>query len=222
MICRRITETLAFGVVCLVFAGCESLPKVDHAQTGPFFVPTNVRGVDRLPATVRRIAILPVAGLPEIPEANLSRLDGSFSSELNRSARAEVVTVSRDQLARLAGARQLSSVEPLPHDLLSKLKGATSADAVLFVDLTAYAPYPPLKLGVRSKLVDIASGEILWAFDNLFDANEPSVVNAARRHYLDFNSAESGKGDLSATVLQNPSRFGTYTAFSTFVTLPKR
>lgn len=222
MIRRKLKETLALGVMCLAFAGCESVPRIDHARTGPYYAPTNVRGVDRLPATVRRIAILPVAGLPDIPEANLARLDDSFLAELNRSARAEAVFVSRDLLARLAGARQLSSAEALPHDLLSRLKGATSADAVLFVDLTAYSPYPPLKLGIRSKLIDITSGEILWAFDNLFDANEPSVVNAARRHYLDFNSSEGGKGDLSSTVLQNPTRFGGYAAFSTFVTLPKR
>lgn len=222
MMRRRLTETLVLGIACLAFAGCESMPRIDHARTGPFYAPTNVRAVDRLPTTIRRIAILPVAGLPDIPEANLARLDSSFSSEFNRSARAEAVIVSRDLLARLAGARQLSSVEALPHDLLSRLKGATFADAILFIDLTAYSPYPPLKLGIRSKLVDISSGEILWAFDNLFDANEPAVANAARRHYLDFNSPEGAKGDLSSTVLQNPTRFGSYAAFSTFVTLPKR
>ncbi|MBX7121613.1 MAG: hypothetical protein K1X42_05735 [Opitutaceae bacterium] len=222
MMCWRNRGMLVLGIVCLAFAGCESVPRVDHARTGPFYIPTNVRGVDRFPATVKRIAILPVAGLPEIPEENLARLDSSFSSEFNRSARAEAVLVSRDLLARLAGARQLTSVEVLPHDLLSRLKGATSADAILFIDLTAYSPYPPLKLGIRSKLVDIASGEILWAFDNLFDANEPAVANAARRHYLDSNASEFVKGDLSSTVLQNPTRFGSYVAFSTFVTLPKR
>jgi len=222
MIRRTVIEALAIGIVSLALAGCETPPRIDHARTGPYFVPANVRGVDRLPATVRRIAILPVAGLPSIPEQNLARLDESFSAELNRSARAETVAIPRDLLMRLAGSRQLSSTDVLPHNFFPRLKGSTSADAVLFVDLTAYSPYPPLKLGVRSKLVDISTGEILWAFDNLFDANEASVVNSARRHYLDSNPSSVGTGDLSSTVLQNPTRFGNYAAHATFVTLPPR
>lgn len=222
MIHRSLTPLLALATACLVFAGCESVSHTDSARTGPFFTPANTRGVDRLPATIRRIALLPVAGLSTIPESSLARLDESFLAELNRTARAESLLVSRDLLARLAGSRQLFSTDVLPHDLFTKLAGATQADAVLFVDLTAYSPYPPLKLGIRAKLVDIRSGEMLWNFDNLFDTNEPSVVNAARKHYLDSNPSSGGKGDLSSTVLQNPTRFGTYVASATFVTLPRR
>lgn len=222
MIRQSLTSLVILATACLVLTGCESVPSMDSARTGPYFIPQNVRGVDRLPANVRRIALVPVAGLATVPESSLARLDEAFLAELTRSARAESILVTRDLMARLTGSRQLFSTDALPHDFFAKLSGATQADAVLFVDLTAYAPYPPLKLGIRAKLVGIASGQMLWAFDNLFDANQPSVVNAARKHYLDANPSSSRKGDLSSTVLQNPSRFGTYVASATFVTLPLR
>jgi len=218
----RISFTAGVLALGLLLAGCESLPRTDSAQTGPFFTPTNVRGVERLSSSVRRIAILPAAGLPTVPEDIVGRLDDAFYSELNRTARAETVSVSRDVLARLTGSRQLNSTAALPHDLLAKLKGSTRADAVLFVDMTAHSAYPPLVLGIRAKLIDLTSGDILWAFDNLFDANESSVANAARRHFLSTNSSPAGSGNLSAAVLQNPTRFGAYVAAATFATLPPR
>lgn len=213
---------IAAVVSTAIFSGCETTPRTDAARTGPFFTPTNVRGVDRLPATLRRVAVLPAAGLSSIPEESLTRLDQALIGELNRTARAEAVPVSRDVLARLSGARQLEATEALPHDLLSKLRTYTQADAVLFTDITTYSPYPPLALGLRARLVDLTSGEILWAFDNLFDTTHPAVVNAARRHYLNTSPAAPGSADLSSTVLQNPTRFGAYVGAAMFSTLPPR
>jgi hypothetical protein len=96
-----------------------------------------------------------------------------------------------------------------------------AADAVLFVDVTAYSPYPPLALGLRTRLAPIRETEILWATDLHFSAADPSVANSARRHALSL-AKSSGPADLSHTILQNPTRFAGYAAAATFATLPPR
>jgi hypothetical protein len=217
---------LLLAALALGQFGCAQLPVRDGAKAGPFFTPTNVKtSAPQLPANIRRVLLLPLSaeGLA-LSEENLNRLDATFLTELNRAARFEVVTITRDELARVTGSRQLNSTSPLPSgfiDRLFNIYNQYAADAVLFVDLTSYSPYKPLTLGVRARLAPIRETEILWAADILFSAAEPAVANSARRHALALGKS-SGPTDLSHTILQNPVRFAGYAAAATFATLPPR
>jgi len=211
-------------LVSFALAGCSILPKIDGSLNGPFYTPTNVKAIAKIPAEVRRVVVLPVYGGPALTEETLLKLDSVCQSELVRTARFEVVPLSRDDLAKIIGSRQISSVEKLPAILVDKLfniYNSYGADAVLFIDVTAYSPYPPLLLGLRTKLARVTDGEIIWATDNIFAAAEPAVANSARRHAEGLGT-DHGRTDLSRTVLQNPQRFAGYVAAATFLTLPTR
>jgi len=217
----RIT-TLALAALTLV--GCSVLPKPDGAVSGPFYTPTNVKAIAKIPADVRRVIVLPVAGGPALTEETLLKLDAICQGELTRTARFEVVPLSRNALAEITGTRQLSSVDKLPAVLIDKLfniYNSYGADAVLFIDVTTYSPYPPLVLGLRTKLARVTDGEIIWAADNVFAAAEPAVANSARHHALALGT-DRGEINLSHTILQNPQRFAGYVAAATFLTLPPR
>jgi hypothetical protein len=209
----------------LAVAGCSELPRADSARVGPHFQPTNVRATaTRLPPDFRRVVVLPVAGEREHSEETLTKLDDVMRNELNRLGRFEVVSISREQLAQWCGVRQLNSTDALPAGFAEKILAQPNtfgADGVLFIDLTAYSPYPPLSAGLRTKLARVRDREILWAADHVFTAANPAVANAARKFALELGS-DRGPGDLSHTVLQNPSRFASYAAAATFGTLPPR
>lgn len=211
------------ALAAFLLVGCTSLPSQgDGARRGPFFTPTNVHGDTRLPEHVRRIAVLPSAGDGTLEETSLTVMDQAFGTELNQTGRAEIVPLSRDQIGLFTqGRRQLVSTDALPFGLLEKVRKVTAADALLFTDITSYSPYPPLRIGVRMKLVDLSTGNLIWAFDTVFDASAPAVANSARRHFLDRNPSVA-PGDLSYTVLQNPSRFASYVGAAAFSTLPSR
>lgn len=204
-----------------LLVGCSELPKSDPAKAGPFFTPVNATRLGRLPAEVRRVVLLPAYGSSQMTEESLDRIDQAVAEELNRTGRFETAVASREQFSRLFGARALSSIEALPHDALAKLAKTYGADAVLFTDVTAFSPYPPLVLGLRMKLAQVSDQQILWAADNVFSASDPGVANSARRHALKLGT-DRGPGDLSHTILQNPSRFASYAAAATFETLPGR
>ena len=208
-------------VLLLALMGCAELPKVDSAKAGPFYTPSNVTRLGRLPAEIRRVLVLPVFGGPEITEESLERISRAVFEELNRTGRFETATLARTEFQRLAGVRTLSSLDPIPPDLIQKLAKAYAADGILFTDVTAFSPYPPLSLGLRMKLASVSDQQILWAADNLFSAADPAVANSARRYALKLG-ADRGPGDLSHTILQNPTRFATYAAAATFEALPPR
>jgi hypothetical protein len=216
----RITLTLSL----LALFGCSSVMKPRDAVTGPFFAPTNIRAAAKIPAEVRRVVVLPVAGGPSLTEETLNVLDSVIQAELNKTGKFEVVPLTRDDLAKMTGSRQINSVEKLPTALIDKLfniYNPYSADAVLLVDVTAYSPYTPLVLGLRTKLARVTDGDIIWAADNVFSASDPTVANSARKHAETLGS-DRGPTNLNHTILQNPQRFAGYVAAATFQTLPPR
>lgn len=154
-------------------------------------------------------------------EESLERIDRAVTEELTRTGRFEVVVVPREEFHRMFGPRALSTVDPLPPELFDKMVKGYAADGVLFTDVTAFSAYPPLNLGLRIKLANVADHQIVWATDNLFSAADPAVANSARRHALKLG-ADRGPGDLSHTILQNPSRFAGYAAAASFEALPGR
>ncbi len=145
----------------------------------------------------------------------------SASFGLSRTQRFEVVDVTRAQLVRFVGSYQLNSSEALPHDLLDTLRKELAVDAVMFVDLTSFSPYPPLLVGLRAKLTALEDGKFLWNFDVTFSAADPTVVNAARRFALGAVQTDTPV-DVSRGALQSPSRFIAYAASTAFATLPPR
>jgi len=112
-------------------------------------------------------------------------------------------------------------VDELPHDFLERIAASTGADAVLFLDLTHYSPYAPLNMGIRAKLIRISDRSVIWAIDQTFSAADPAVANSARRHWMKAEPTDTPV-DMSATSLQNPSRFADYVLSASFQTLPPR
>lgn len=206
----------------LGWAGCASPPVFDGARHGPFYTPVNHAGEAQLPANLRRVVLLPVAGGSAANAESAAALDPVFIAELQKQNRFEVVSITREDCLRRFRAEEFLSTAALPHDFLAMLKREHAADAVMFVDLTAYKPYRPLVLGVRAKLALLdpeSEVRLVWTFDNIFAASDPAVANSARGHFLDSDRGRI-PADLTPGVLQSPSRFAAYVAAATFATLP--
>jgi hypothetical protein len=189
----------------------------DPARVGPFFTPANYSG-DPTIGGIRRVVVLPIWVGEGTPPESAAALDDIFVTALQREKRFEVVKFSRDEFRRRFHAEALSSTANLPHDLFSVLQRDSAADAVLFIDLTAFNAYKPLTMGLRGKLAAIDGSRFIWSFDNVFASAAPAVANSARHHFLDRD--KEIPADRTGAVLQSPARFAEYAAASMFATLP--
>ena len=214
---------LLLSVVLGLLAGCASTREgmMDRVQEKQYFRPANFSGEPQLPGNLHRVLLLPVCGGSIAPPETAAALEEVFSTELQRQLRFEVVRLSRVECQRRFGAPEFSSVGALPHDFLATLGRDFAADAVLFVDLTAYRAYRPLALGVRAKLATVEQTRLLWTFDEIFSADDPAVSNSVRRYY---GVTDSSSTPLNAGqgALQSPGKFAAYVAAATFHTLPPR
>lgn len=190
-------------------------------RVGPYFAPANVAAEKAMPAEIRRVLVLPVyAGSVTTPEA-AGALDETIVASLQRQQRFEVVPLAREECLRSFGAPTFSSAAALPHDFLAKLAARHAADAVMFVDLTAYQPYQPQTLGLRAKLALVRDVRLVWSVDETVSAADAAVRNSARQRYF---SREHGARpfDLSPAALQSPGWFAAFVADELFATLPRR
>jgi hypothetical protein len=205
---------LLSGLALALATGCTTATASTKA-----FVPSNHSGDAVMPATVRRVVLLPLAGAGVAPPASLADLDPVVAAALQQQNRFEVIALSRDTCRRLFGSEELASVSALPPEFLAAVQHEYAADAVLFVDVTVFRAYRPLEIGFRAKLATVRDVRLVWVFDNLFSAADPAVVNSARRHVLTGGLPDI-PADLSPAVVQSPSRFAAYAAEAMFATLP--
>jgi len=216
-----IRTTAAAAALLAIMAGCASHPGPrDPARVGPYYTARNFGGMDHLPVGLHRVVLLPVYGGDLVPRETKEGLDPIFAIALQRQQRFEVVTLSRDECEKTFGAPDISSASSLPPDFLAILGQKFGAQAVLFVDLTAYQAYRPLILGVRAKLADVSSKQLIWGFDEIISTGRADVANGLRHYYLQ-NDRSGQPFDLSTDALQSPSRFAAYASDAIFKTLPR-
>ncbi len=185
----------------------------------PEFVPSNHGGDAKLPAALRRVVLLPLAGGTVASPESVSALDPVLVSALQLQNRFEVVPLTREECRRFFETDELPSVSPIPGNFMAVIRREYAADAVLFVDLTVYRAYHPLSLGFRAKLATVSNAHLVWTFDTIYSADDPAVV-AAAEHYLSNRDQGSLPAGLSPVVLQSPVRFAAYATASMFSTLP--
>jgi hypothetical protein len=212
------------GLLCLA-SGCSTdSPFADISlKKKRVYTPNNFStSCAPLPHELRRVAVLPISsGTEEEAIRGRELLQPVLQTELSRTKRFELVWVSPDQLRTWTGRPYWSAFEPLPPKLAASLREHLGCDGVLFAELTRFKAYPPLAVGWNFKLVDLRSTEVIWAADEVFDANDFEVANAACAYQSKHSALPSRLAD-SRTILMSPTGFGQYSVEALVMHLPAR
>ncbi|MFL2938614.1 MAG: hypothetical protein ACJZ7A_05900 [Opitutales bacterium] len=216
----KATLLIILPLLVLVFSSCRKFEQEKVLARAEPFVPTNLYPVERLPTYFNRVVVLPCYHAdPDSPL--LDYIDDVFHQELAQERIFETIRISTDQMHRLYGLGRISSSSDLPENFLRTLDEQTGANGVLFVDLDSYRPYRPMSLGVRAKLVDLKSGEFMWAIDETFDAGHAGVIVGASM-FQEKAQVRALSSKTSGSVLHSHRVFSKYIASTVFSTLPMR
>lgn len=222
---RHAAALVIFLSALLVWeTGCASSLRTKLVVPGPIYVPTNVfRAGEKLPASLKRVAILPMSPAgsgTELAQAPAT-LEPLLLRELGKSARFEVIPLTATVLKQATGKSAWNAADVFPTNFFDRLRSVTGCDAVLFSEVTVYKPYPPMVMGLRLRLMDVDGPTVWWAVDEVFDAAEAAVANAAKRHHLS-NAGKPAELTDPGEVLLSPRRFGGYAAHALVNTCPRR
>ena len=208
------------GLACFL-SGCRHADRDKIVRRATPHVPTNLHVVDQLPGNFQRVIVLPCHHEPE-DELLIDYVDTVFRQELTKRRAFEPVFLSREELNRMIGKTQLTPQNKLPENFLARLLSKyPGVDGVMFLEIFGYRAYKPLALGVRGKLVDLRSGDFIWAIDETFDAGNASVISAAE-NFQQREQVTTFSRHSHGSVLSSPRAFTKYVADATFGTLPGR
>jgi hypothetical protein len=218
---------LDFFAVCLLAclaAGCAGRPVQPAHLADLRYRPSNYWPKNgALDPQIKRVAILPVTAVSATESflAGAELLQHYLGPELEKTKRFDLVIVSREQLRLWTGQSSWRADDALPSDFFKRLKDGCACDAVFFAQLTRYQPYQPVAVGWKLCLVRADAGQILWAADEVLDAGDAVVANAARQ-YSGQHAHIDGPLDDPDAILGSPSRFGQYSLSALLATLPPR
>ena len=160
-------------------------------------------------ACVRRIMVLPFSEEPGVV-ADKTRIRETYINELLKLRRFEVVPLPADSVEVVPLDASLRHGR-ISTDEIVALCNRYRLDGVLLGTITSCRAYTPPHLGMRTQLVSVHSGSIIWAVDVLYDASDRSMQSDLR-HYYDRVLTHDGNlhGFEFDTIA--PTRFCAYVA----------
>jgi hypothetical protein len=219
----KMLKSILAGALILGPLGCAQIAKrSDPSYTGPFHAVANVYiSPDGLPTNLQRVAVMPlVPGRGNrSAERGVPLIQQVLTEELSRARIFDVITLTPDKLDTLVGVQALYADSRLPIGFTSRIEEETGCQAILFAELTTFRAYPPVAVGWKLHLFDLASEELIWATDEVFDAGQATVANALRRHIREKLSPNNAAA-TQLLVLDSPremARFSLGELIGTFM-----
>lgn len=160
-------------------------------------------------ANVRRIMVLPFQQEGGDP-ADCEDVRDVFVTELQKLRRFEVVPLPANASENDA-MRQSLRRGRLSTEAVVRLCNRYALDGVMLGTVTAWRPYTPPHLGLRTQLLSVHSGAPVWAVDAMFDSSDRSTVQDLR-HYEIHQKQDNGSLHSWELDLLAPTKFTHYVA----------
>jgi TolB-like protein len=160
-------------------------------------------------ASVRRIMVLPFHSEAGI-SVDHNQVRDSFVAELQKLRRFEVVPLAdaarEDDMLNESLARGRISTEAMV-----RLCERYALDGLFVGSVTAWRPYTPAHLGLRTQLISVHSGSSVWAVDTIFDASDRTTISDLK-HYVDNTQRDDGNLHGWEMTLLSPTKFTNFVA----------
>lgn len=136
----------------------------------------------------------PQKNLPTIGRAVLIELDND-STYPNVSADVTEALFQALQKKQVFSIGTISQTDPAWRSLqvdadaqysfeqLGTMRKTLNCNAILAGTVTAYQPYPHLSIGLRLKLIDLSDGQLIWAFEQIWDTTDKTTEKRIKDYF---------------------------------------
>jgi len=198
---------LAVSVVCASLGGCAAEPyKLRHYLSS-----------QREVLGVTRVVFIEFSQGTGYPSETRAMTEAVFRALQHKDFHLDVIRPT-DPACRDLNMDQL---EAFSIAQLDEIRRALKCDAVLFGRMTDFKPYPKLQVGLFMKLMNLRSGELVWAIEHIWDSTDKVVEQ--RVNYFFDKEMRSGYGPHKGRLaLISPRMFQKFVAWEVAKTIPSR
>lgn len=100
----------------------------------------------------------------------------------------------------------------ISEEKLAEIHQKLHADAVLFGRVTSYRPYPRNSIGLKLKLIDCQTGQLLWAVDQVWDSTDITIENRIKSFFKKHMRSGYDPLDWKITML-SPRIYNKFIAY---------
>lgn len=196
----------------IIFALCAAATILSSCQLSRSSRPKSINSYLAEPtdlANVRRIMVLPFHAEAGIT-LDTNKIRDAFVSELQKLRRFEVVPLSdgarENDILNASLARGRISTEAMV-----RLCNRYALDGLFVGAVTAWRPYSPPHLGLRTQLISVHSGASIWAVDTIFDSADRTTISDLQ-HYVTRTQRDDGNLHGWEMTLLSPAKFTNFVA----------
>ena len=91
-------------------------------------------------------------------------------------------------------------------DQIYEIRNAVMCNAMMVGTITEYHPYPHMVVGLRLKLLDLTDGQLLWAFEQIWDTADKGTVKRLHIYFQSQTMSDTSALDEALAVV-SPMQF---------------
>lgn len=175
----KITRSAVVSAMILLaialVAGCHIIYKPAVAETDYYYINPK----KDLP-TVGRAVLVELHNNSTYPHISADVTDAIFQALQKRQIFSVAAISQTDPAWR---SLQVDADTPYSFEQLGMMRKTLNCNAILTGTITTYQPYPHLSIGLRLKLVDLADGQLLWAFEQIWDTTDKSTEKRIKDYF---------------------------------------
>ena len=108
----------------------------------------------------------------------------------------------------------------LTFEQIAQLHKELDCDAILMGAITTYQPYPHMRMGLQLKLLDLRSGQLVWAIDQVWDTTEARLEQRLKK-FFSTHMRKDYEPLGWRLALTSPRAFEKFVAWDAASTLPQ-
>ncbi len=208
---RHFRELLVV-IFVLFLSGCR-LYRENGPMGGAYYI-----NPDKDMRSIGRVAMIEMENESSYPQISTDVTEALFLA-LQKKQIFGLTVVSQDDPSWRGLHSELDSTLTLKQ--LLAIREMLKCDAVLVGTVTEYQPYPRMAIGIRLKLLDLNDGQILWAFEQVWDCADRSTETRIKKYFQ--SQMRSGFAPLrEELVVMSSLKFIKFVAYEVAETLSPR
>ena len=162
---------LALGLV----SGCHVIYKPTGHEPDYYYL-----NPQKLLPTVGKVILIELDNDSTYPQISADVTEALFQAFQKKQVfSVETIAQNNHQWRSL----QIDTRAPYSFEQLGTMRKTLNCNAILTGVVTAYQPYPHMSIGLRLKLIDLSDGQLLWAFEQIWDTTDKTTEKKIKDYF---------------------------------------
>ncbi|MCY2932036.1 MAG: hypothetical protein NTV86_21590 [Planctomycetota bacterium] len=94
---------------------------------------------------------------------------------------------------------------------MKAMRSAFRTDVVILANLTEFHPYPRMRMGLRLRMIDLRSGQLIWSVDHVWDGTQEATARRIQQYHTTRTPGLSDPLEWRVALV-SPKAFGEFVA----------